>query len=227
MLALQNQNMRQSGSYAILILLALMVLSGERTFADTKPALTHKALVTALRQGGYNLYFRHVATDWSQSDNVREAGDWLSCDGSRMRQLSNAGRESAMAIGDAMRTLGIPVGRVLASPYCRTVETARLMQLGPVETTTAVMNLRSAEYFGGTARIVATAQALLASLPEIGSNNVIVAHGNVAREATPVYPGEGDGVVFEPNGAGGFRYVGQFTPADWLRLRDSILDGSQ
>lgn len=225
MFALQNQKVPRavvSTTFALLLVFALS--SGPAAAAAATPTLTDETLVLALRGGGYNLYFRHVATDWSQHDDVRETGDWLSCDSSRMRQLSGAGREAATAIGKAIRSLGIPVGKVLASPYCRTLETARLMRLGPVEPSTAVMNLRSAEYFGGRAAIVATAQALLATPPETGTNTVIVAHGNVAQAATPAFPGEGDGLVFQPDGAGGFRYISQITPADWSRIIAKALD---
>ncbi len=180
--------------------------------------LQGQELLEALRDGGYNLYFRHVATDWSLSDQVGQADDWLSCDPARMRQLSQAGRADARRIGNAMRALRIPVSEVLASPYCRTMETARLMQLGPVRPSTDVMNLRSAAYFGGRAAIVATAQRLLATPPPGNANRVIVAHGNVAREATPVYPQEGEGLVFRPESDGSFTLVGRLTPAAWSEL---------
>ena len=64
------------------------------------------------------------------------------------------------------------------------------------------------------------AKALLATPPEAGTNTVIVAHGNVAQAATPAYPGEGDGLVFHPDGAGGFQYIGQITPSEWSRIID-------
>ena len=135
-----------------------------------------------------------------------------------MRQLSAAGRDDSRRIGEAMRAARVPVSEVLASPYCRTVETARLMQLGDVRATDDVMNLRAAEYFGGRPAIVNRARLLLASTPPPGGNRVIVAHGNVAREATPVYPGEGEAVVFRPRGADGFELVGRIRPGDWARL---------
>ena len=199
-----------------LLLAAWFMLAGSFAAAQAQSA-AEVALVEMLRGGGYNIYFRHVGTDWSQSDRVERRDDWLDCDPARMRQLSDEGRADAVAVGVAMRSLGIPVGEVLASPYCRTMETARLMQLGPVRASTEVMNLRSAEYFGGRQAIVASARRLLSTPPPEGSNRVIVAHGNVAREATPVYPGEGEGVVFEPLGAG-FRLVGRVTPDDWRRI---------
>ena len=179
--------------------------------------LDDAALLEALRAGGFNIYFRHVATDWSQSDQVRAAGDWRDCDATRMRQLSDAGRGDAKTIGAAIRELGIPVGEVLASPYCRTVETARLMDLGKVEESLQVMNLRAADYVGGRASVIASARELLASPPPSG-NRVIVAHGNVARESTPVYPNEGEAVVFEPDGKGGFILRGRIKVGDWARL---------
>jgi broad specificity phosphatase PhoE len=206
-----------------LLLLVACLLSAIPA-AATDPLLTDMALVNALRAGGYNLYFRHVATEWSQSDNVREADDWRSCDPARMRQLSAAGRRDAQAIGVAMRRLDIPVAEVLASPYCRTVETAQLLGLGKVNESTLVMNLRSADYFGGRASIVASARSLLASEPQDGSNRVIVAHGNVAREATPVYPDEGEGLVFQSDGAGGFSLRGRIRVDDWTRLVELATD---
>lgn len=181
-------------------------------------------LLEALRGGGHNIYFRHVATDWSLNDQVDGVGDWLSCDPARMRQLSAEGRADARRIGDAIRALEIPVSEVLASPYCRTMETARLMQLGPVRASTDVMNLRSASYFGGRAAVVANARRLLATSPPADGNRVIVAHGNVAREATPVYPGEGEGVVFAPREDGGFELVGRLTPAAWAALARHYAD---
>lgn len=200
------------------VLLSTGSIAAEPAPQSDTPPLESEALIEALRGGGYTLYFRHEATDWSQTDYVNQAEDWLSCDGDSMRQLSDTGRERAAATGKAIRSLGIPVGRVLASPYCRTVETAQLMNLGKVTTTIEVMNLRVAEYFGGRDAIVATAQALLAKLPTKNTNTVIVAHGNVAREATPVYPDEGEGVVFQADGQGGFRYVGSILPAQWAQL---------
>lgn len=204
----------------IMIILGALVIPIDYVMSEPSP---EKALVRALLEGGYNLYFRHEATDWSQPDNVRIANDWLRCDGSRIRQLSKAGRKRAVSTGDAMQSLGIPVGRILASPYCRTVETARLMNLGPVTTTTEIINLRVAEYFGGQSVIVASARALLATLPETDTNTVIVAHGNVAREATPVYPEEGEAVVFQPDGKGDFRYIGRLTAEDWVHLKQAAV----
>lgn len=201
------------------MLLAVCVL-GTVTIAtaQTGDELDGRALVEALRQGGYNLYFRHAATAWSQNDQVTEAGDWTSCDPDRMRQLAEAGRQTARAIGDAIRALRLPVGQVLASPYCRTVETARLMQLGAVVTTTDIMNTRVAEYFGGPEAIAERARQRLSTPPPAGTNRVLVAHGNILRTATAVYPQEAEAIVFRPEGNGKYVVVARVSPQAWERL---------
>ena len=142
------------------------------------------ALVAALRGGGHVLYFRHAATDWAQNDQISQAGDWKSCDGGRMRQLSETGRTTAQLIGLALRTLAVPVGEVVSSEYCRTAETARLMGLGAVRTTTEIMNLRSQDFVGGRDAAVTRARALLARPPAPGTNRIMVGHGNLMRAAT-------------------------------------------
>ena len=87
-----------------------------------------------------------------------------------MRQLAPAGRQTAERVGEAIRALRIPVGTVLASPYCRTLQTAQLMELGPVETTTDIMNTRVATYFGGVAAIAERARNRLSMPPSAGTN---------------------------------------------------------
>jgi phosphohistidine phosphatase SixA len=184
-------------------------------------ALSDQALIEALRLGGYNLYFRHEATEWSQQDVVHQKDDWVSCDGAKIRQLSEQGRQRAKRTGEVMRSLNIPVSEVLASPYCRTMETARQLALGHVQASIDVVNLRIAEYFGGKEAIIATARRLLALPPVAGSNRVIVAHGNVAQAATPVYPGEGEMVIFKPDDKGNFTFVGRIAPDQWFQIRQA------
>jgi len=76
-----------------------------------------------LRSGGYVLYFRHAATDFSQNDEKMKSYE----DCADQRNLIDQGRADAKAAGAAIRELRIPVERVLASPFCRTVETAQLL----------------------------------------------------------------------------------------------------
>ena len=199
------------------LLLGVLALLDVAAAQDTAH-LAGEALVDALRAGGYNLYFRHAATDWATDDHVVRAGDWVSCDPKKMRQLTQAGRGTARRVGEAIRGLGIPVGRVVASPYCRTVETARAMALGPVETTTDIINMRVAEFFGGRSAVATRTRRRLSLLPEAGTNTVLVAHGNVLRAATGEYAGEAEAIVFAVEGNGGFSVRARVSPKEWARL---------
>ena len=186
--------------------------------AWAQATLTDKALVEALRAGGYNIYFRHAATDWSLEDKVVRKGDWTSCDPQRMRQLAPEGRAMAARIGRAIRRLEIPVEGVFASEYCRTQETARLMALGPVIPTLDVMNMRAAEFVGGREALVAQARRTLATAPPRGSNRIFVAHGNLLRAVSGAYTTEAGAAVFRPRGDDRLELVAELAPDDWERL---------
>src|SRR4030095_10145092 len=90
---------------------------------DARPPLTGQPLVTALRGGGYVLYLRHTSTDFGENDE--RMTDYADC--KSQRNLTDAGRTEARTIGAAWRELQIPIGEVLASPFCRTMETGRLV----------------------------------------------------------------------------------------------------
>jgi broad specificity phosphatase PhoE len=181
-------------------------------------------LVEALRDGGYTIYFRHAATDWRNGDRLEQAGDWTSCEPERMRQLSEKGRETARRIGEAIRALGIPVGRVLSSEYCRAAETARLMALGPVETTRDIMNLRAAAFVGGRAAVVRRARQVFSRPPPAGTNVVIIGHGNLMRAATDAYADEGGSGIYAPRPGSerGFALVARLGPEDWHALAAQV-----
>ncbi|WP_144186798.1 histidine phosphatase family protein [Elioraea rosea] len=83
-------------------------------------ARAETSLIDALRRGGHTVYMRHAITDRSQADTGRLG------DRAGQRNLSEAGRAQAEALGRALRSLGVPVGEVLASPVFRAADTAAL-----------------------------------------------------------------------------------------------------
>lgn len=180
--------------------------------------LSGKTLVEALRRGGFNIYFRHAATDWSADDRVLKDGDWESCEARKMRQLSERGREQAQRIGDAIRRLQIPVGRVFSSEYCRSRQTAQFMNLGRVETTRAIMNMRAASFVGGEEKLVKSAKQFLSNPPPEGTNAIFVAHGNLMRAISDAYTIEAGAVILKPKGEGNIENVAVLDPADWKNL---------
>ena len=204
----------------------LVVLVGLAVAAPGAPAdeLEGKALVEALQEGGYNIYFRHAPTDWGQRDRVEAAGDWTSCDPAEMRQLSSEGRATARRIGEAIRALGVPVAKVLSSEYCRAWETARLLDLGPVTRTRDVINMRVVDHVGGRGAVIRRAQRVLAQPAPEGANVVIVGHGNLMRAATGAYASEAGSGVYAPRVGNepGFELVARLAPDDWMRLAELV-----
>jgi hypothetical protein len=178
---------------AISLAIAAIVQAQEPgALPDPAYALDGARLAGALRKGGYVLYFRHTATDFSQSDMAMTTYE----DCKSQRNLTEEGRTQAREIGANFRELKIPVGEVLASPYCRTMEVARLA-FGKAVATPAVRGATA----GGEADGYAGLKALLA-LPVSGAaNRVISGHGNPFRAiAGAPHLSEGEMVVIKPLG---------------------------
>jgi len=79
-------------------------------------------LWATLKEGGKVVLMRHAAVERNGASGTRHVPG----DCSQEMKLSQAGRAQAQKIGEMFRTRGIPVGDVLASPYCRTMDTAKI-----------------------------------------------------------------------------------------------------
>lgn len=178
---------------------------------DPARALEGAALVKALRAGGLTLYFRHTATDFTQSDTAMKGYEECAA----QRNLSEDGRRQAREIGDWVRRLALPVGEVIASPFCRTMETGRLM-FGRAEPSTVV---RGYEGTSSANADYTKLVALLASPPaKPGTLRMITSHGNPFRAiAGPPHLAEGEAAVLAPAGSG-FVVVARIKAGDWPRL---------
>jgi len=171
------------------------------------------SLVEGLRRGGYVLVFRHAATDFSMADETRDLRDCA-----RQRNLNAEGRRQSRAIGSALRRFGIPVDEVLASPYCRTRETARLA-FGRLRSSTALLSARYLTSRSGRERQPARLRRLLAAPPRGGTNTVLVSHGFAIDDATGVSLAEGEVAVVAPaGGARDFEIVATVEADEWARL---------
>jgi broad specificity phosphatase PhoE len=169
-------------------------------------------LVQALRGGGYVLYFRHGTTDLSTRDSDRTSLDKCTT----QRVLSDEGRRQMTGIGQQFQRLRIPVGIVLASPYCRTVETAKLA-FGRVTVEPELAHTVTADALT-TQRRAQALSTLLGTEPVGGTNTVLSGHTGNLQEATGVWPSpEGVAIVFKPDGRGASHYVATIPPARWAQ----------
>jgi broad specificity phosphatase PhoE len=125
------------------------------------------------------------------------------------RNLDERGREQARALGEAFRKQGVRVDRVLSSPWCRCLDTARLMAVGPVEASWALVP-----------DIEPGASVRLRDLKRIVSawrgpgTLVLVTHALTVRALLGFLPGQAETVVVrpEPDNPAGAHLVGLITP---------------
>jgi bisphosphoglycerate-dependent phosphoglycerate mutase len=82
-----------------------------------------------LRIGGHVIVIRHGATNADMADT-----DPLNHDNIAMqRQLSRKGEEAAKALGDAFKSIGVPVGQVYTSRFNRAYQSAKLAGFDKIE----------------------------------------------------------------------------------------------
>jgi broad specificity phosphatase PhoE len=85
-------------------------------------AADDKGLVQALRAGGLVIVLRHGTTFADQVDAKPVDFDNIAA----QRNLNDKGKAAAVALGDAFRQIGVPVGKVYTSRFNRAYETATL-----------------------------------------------------------------------------------------------------
>ena len=94
-------------------------------------AADDKDIAQALRAGGLVIVVRHGATFPDQADT-----DPLNFENiAAQRNLNDKGKALAKAFGDALRQVGIPVGKVYTSKYNRAYETAVIAGFEDIEKT--------------------------------------------------------------------------------------------
>jgi broad specificity phosphatase PhoE len=155
-----------------------------------------------LRAGGHVVLIRHAITTPGVGDPPGMRLD----DCATQRNLTDEGRAHARRVGEAVRARGVPVARVLSSPWCRCLETARLA-FGPPEVWTALNNLFDRPQH--RAEQVAQLRALAGEVRG-GGNVVLVTHGSTIAALTGIQPAPAEMVVLAPQG-GRFALAGRLS----------------
>ena len=197
----------------LVVATAMSLLSGlSATCAAAE--LSGKAMLEALKGGGYVVYLRHDQTDTSRSDtDPIELNDCA-----KQRPLSDAGRTHARMIGLAFKSSGVLVDQVLASPICRAAETASLAfpDIAPTTPRALVYTLALPKEDLGV--VAGELRKMLATPPQAGTNTVLVGHTTNLKEAAGLWPKfEGGAMVFRPDGQGAFVLAGSIDPAEFER----------
>lgn len=183
--------MRRFGGLAVPVVLALAPVL--LVLAMVVPGLAADdaaAAWAALAKGGHVALIRHGnAPPGYGGDPPGFRFD----DCKTQRNLDDQGRDQARALGDEFRKHGVRVDRILASPVCRCAETGRLMAVGPVETSWALLPDTGPK----PVRVVELEQ-LVAAWRGPGTL-VLVTHGLAVGRLTGVTLQQAETLVLQPN----------------------------
>lgn len=164
------------------LLVALLLVAGQ------SPALAQTDAWALLRQPGNVIFMRHSATPGGFGDPPGYRLD----DCASQRNLTDAGRAQARRTGEAFRARGLAFDRVLSSPWCRCMETAKLLAGRDAEPMDALSNL-----VGRTEHSERQVAVLRAYLAGLGSNTraLFSTHGIVINALVGINPAEGEMVI--------------------------------
>ena len=126
------------------------------------------------------------------------------------RNLDSVGREQAVALGRRLAKAGITRAKVYSSQWCRCLETARLLALGPVEPLPALNSFYPTPQERDPR--MAKLRAFLAALPSGGEPVILVTHQFTIAELTGAGTPSGGGSLFQLNGTGTPRHLGDISP---------------
>jgi phosphohistidine phosphatase SixA len=218
-IGVNRRSIRRPGLPALRALAAMMLLSAAvpvGAIAQERDPLAWQArirqlddasLLAALRAGGLVLACRHAITEDGVSDQSETKR-------ALQRNLSEEGRQQAIAIGRAVRAARVGICPVFSSPMFRTRETAALAFGDSAVVITKLLR--------GDPPLSDLMELLLDGSPEKHNRLLMTHQGTLYRVLTMFRRGEieeGDCVVLRPNAeAGTFEVVAKLGLADWERL---------
>lgn len=157
--------------------------------------------LTEFAQPGRVLILRHAL-----APGIGDPSNFQLNDCSTQRNLNDAGRTQAKALGERLAAAGITQASVYSSQWCRCLETAQLLALGPVEPLQALNS-----FFGrpeAREETLAALRGFLARLPVDGPPIVLVTHQVTVSALTGRGTPSGGGSIFQLNGTGSPSWLG-------------------
>ncbi len=204
------------GMLLVLVLLASPVSAQSRSDRqELVPRFEPAEIAERLAKGGHTILLRHASTTPIPDKTL--ALDPQNC--ATQRVLSEAGQREARRMGAAFERLGIEVGKVLTSPYCRCIDTG-MLAFGKAEKT-ELLTVADRELPQRKIEIGAEVRTLLDTAPEAGTNTVLIAHTGTLLYSFGLDPKpEGIAHVFKPTGLGLGRpaYLGVVLIGQWPEI---------
>jgi phosphohistidine phosphatase SixA len=196
---------------ALLLLVALAFAAG--CGGDDEPSSSsgkERPLVGQMRAGGLTLVIRHATAD----NEITKQEKLSSCE--LQRNLTEAGKAQAQAIGAGIKALKIPIAEVETSPMCRTFDTATIA-FGEVSKEEDLVSPGVIGTEADDKRHAAALRARVEKAPAEGENRVLVTHtGNIGSALGEETVAEGETLVY----AEGAKLVGRVKAEEWTALAE-------
>jgi phosphohistidine phosphatase SixA len=176
-------------------------------------AAENRDIAQVLRTGGFVIVVRHGATFLDQADT-----DPLNFDNiAAQRNLNDKGKALAKAFGDAIRQVGIPVGKVYTSKYNRAYETAVIAGFKDIEKTADLTEGGLVVSPNENNRRIEAFHKMLGTSPKPGANTILITHkpnivDGLGKDWFDVR--EGEASVFRPEN-GGYALIARIQMDAW------------
>src|SRR5260370_1729015 len=173
-------------------------------------------IVKALRAGGFVIVVRHGATFPDQADT-----DPLNFDNiAAQRNLNDKGKALAKAFGDAIRQVGVWVGKVYTSKYNRAYETAVIAGFKDIEKTADITEGGLVVSPNENNGRVDAFHKLLGTAPTPGTNTVLITHkpnivDALGKDWFDVR--EGEATIFRPENSS-YNIIARGQLEDWPHM---------
>jgi broad specificity phosphatase PhoE len=160
-------------------------------------------MIETLKNGGHILMIRHALAPGTGDPANFQIGD---C--STQRNLDDRGRDQARAIGDWLRSKGITAARVYSSQWCRCLETAKLLQMGPVKELPALNSFY--ELTENREPNLKALRQFIAKQPPDGKLIILVTHLVTISAMADEAVSSGEGVLLKLDPASLYKVIGRF-----------------
>jgi broad specificity phosphatase PhoE len=184
--------------------------------APISAAADDKEVASALRAGGLVIVVRHGATFPDQADTDPYHPDNIAA----QRNLNDKGKALAKAFGDALRQIGVPVGKVYTSLFNRAYETAVLAGFGDIEKTADLTEGGLVVSPNENNRRADALRKMLGTAPRAGTDTIIITHkpnivDALGKDWFDVK--EGEASIFRPEN-GRYQLIARVQMDEWPRL---------
>jgi broad specificity phosphatase PhoE len=175
-----------------------------------------KDLVNDLRAGGLVIVVRHGATFPDQADTDPLHPENIAA----QRQLNDKGKAAAKAFGNALRQIGVPVGKVYTSLFNRAYETATLAGFSDIEKTADLTEGGLVVSPNENNRRAQALRKLLGTAPKSGTNIVLITHKPNILDALGkdwFDVKEGEASIFRPDN-GSYKLLARVQMDEWPKF---------